>query len=96
MSFSIPLHADKKTHRDRRVLHRQGMANLARVMNEQGDLAGFRPQYMEHVLVQFGHADRSLLDKPLSKRQVEKRKAKAAFLKKMRSLVDGLPITQAP
>ena len=96
MAFSIPLHAKKNTTRDQRVLHRQGMANLARVMNGNGDLAGFRPGYMERVLVRLGQADPSLLDKPLSRRQVAKRKAKKAFLERMRGLVDGKPVTQSP
>lgn len=81
MSFSIPLHADRKTTVDQRVMHRQNMAACARVMNDNGDLAGFRPGYMEHVLVNAGQAHPNLLDKPLSKRQKAKRASRARYLK---------------
>ncbi len=88
MAHRIPCHSRTNRHIDL-VVHRQKMATYARVMNSNGDLAGFRPQYMEHVLVAAGQADASLTNQPLSKRQKAKRKSKLAFLEKMRGLVDG-------
>jgi len=90
MAHLVPLHANtRKVSEDQLVLHRQAMANKARVLDMNGGLAGFRPQYMERVLVAAGQADRSLLNKPLSARQKAKWESRKRYLKKMQGLVDG-------
>lgn len=74
MGHRIPLHGNAST--DDLVRHRQHMVNMARPLDVDGNVAGFRPQYMEYVLVAAGHAEPSLLDKPRSDRSKKRQKAK--------------------
>jgi hypothetical protein len=66
------------------VRHRQAMVNMGRVLNSRGDVAGFRPQYMEYVLVSLGHADPSLAAKTVSERSKRKRAAKQSWIAKFK------------
>lgn len=78
---SIPIPRDASD--TQRVFHYQAMAQMARVMNEQGDLAGFRPGFMERKLVQLGHADPSLLVPERSERSKRKALAKRNYLDRL-------------
>jgi hypothetical protein len=71
MGHRIPLHGGSL---DDRVRHRQAMVNMA------PNGRGFRPNFMEITLVQFGHADASLLLPDRSERSKRKAKAKVEFL----------------
>ena len=77
MNVRVPLPRNASV--DEVVMHRQSMAACARVMNAEGDLAGFRPRFMEHTLVQFGHAHPTLAMTRQSKRSADKEAAKAKF-----------------
>ncbi len=66
------------------VRHRQAMVNMGRPIDSRGNVAGFRPQYMEHVLVSLGHADPSLVDAEVSKRSKRKREAKKSWIAKFK------------
>lgn len=71
MGHRIPLHGGSA---DDKVRHYQAMVNMAPNGN------GFRPNFMEHMLVKLGHADASLLLPDRSERSKRKAKAKVEFL----------------
>ena len=79
MGHRIPLHSDtQRVTPDQKVLHRQAMIQ----MNPKG----FRPNYMEHVLVQFGQATPDLLRPDRSKRSIRKAEARVAYLAKCKRI----------
>lgn len=71
MGHRIPIRRDASL--DERVAHRQHMINMSKNGN------GFRPNYMEAVLVNSGQVDPSFVQPERSKRSIEKAKAKRAF-----------------
>ena len=79
MGHRIPLHSNSRlVTPDQKVLHRQAMIQ----MNPRG----FRPNYMEITLVQFGQASPALLRPDRSERSKRKAKARQAYLAKCRDI----------
>lgn len=79
MGHRIPLHSDTQlVTADQKVLHRQAMIQ----MNPRG----FRADYMERTLVQFGQASPDLLKPDQSERSKRKAKAKQDYLAKCKRI----------
>ena len=88
MGHRLPL-APNATELDR-LVHRQTMAGFARIIDpERAILAGFRPQYMERVLVAMGHADPKLLAPDRSERSKRRHADRAKFRKRFKETNGG-------